>query len=235
MRVYYEDAHATIYHGATDDVIDQWCGLRTKSFDLLLTDPPYGIGSWSATGGNSLRADEIAGINAWDVAPDPALLVACINLAKYSIVWGGNYLGSTLGRTRAPLIWDKGIRGMHFADGEMAWTNFDFGTLRIFNMPVGRGDTKGHRLHPTQKPEALMLWSLQMAHKASGPVLDPFMGSGTTLVACKRLGRRCVGIERDEKYCEIAASRLSQGSLFAEIATPSADTEAPPNVETMRW
>jgi DNA modification methylase len=76
-----------------------------------------------------------------------------------------------------------------------------------------------YREHPTQKPEPVMRWALLQAPPDVKTVLDPFMGSGTTLVACKRLGRACVGIEIDERYCEIAARRLAQGALnFSEEA-----------------
>ena len=188
--------------------MQQWEGLQT--FDLLLTDPPYGIGSWSATGGNSLSVAECEDINRWDVRDIGPAVSEAIAITKNAIVWGGNYLG--LGRTRHPLVWDKGIRGMHFADGEMAWTNFNFGTLRIFAFPVARGDAKGHRLHPTQKPEALMAWCLSLLPLAE-TVFDPFMGSGTTLVEAKRSGKKVTGIEVSERYCEIAAKRLSQEVL----------------------
>jgi DNA modification methylase len=213
---YYEQSGVTIYHGDCREVIEDVRGhCGEKRFDLLLTDPPYGIGSWSATGGNSLSVEECADINRWDTREIAPAVADAIALAKNAIVWGGNYLD--LGRTRHPLIWDKGIRGMHFADGEMAWTNFNFGTLRIFAFPVASGDTKGRRLHPTQKPEALMAWCLSLVPLVA-TVFDPFMGSGTTLVEAKRLGKRAMGVEIEEKYCEIAARRLQQEALPLEVA-----------------
>ncbi len=78
------------------------------------------------------------------------------------------------------------------------------------------GVPREHRQHPTQKPEAVIRWALMQAPQAVVTVLDPFMGSGTTLVAAKRLGRKAVGIEREERYREIAAERLAQGALFGE-------------------
>ncbi len=218
MKPYYEQSGVTIYHGDCRDVMATLKPHHgVKVFDLLLTDPPYGIGSWSATGGNSLSVDECRDINRWDTRDIVPAVAEAITLARHAIVWGGNYLD--LGRTRHPLVWDKGIRGMHFADGEMAWTNFDFGTLRIFAFAVASGDTKGKRMHPTQKPQALIAWCLSLA-PASRTIFDPFMGSGTTLVEAKRMGRQATGIEIDEKYCEIAAMRLQQEALPLELETP---------------
>ena len=188
--------------------------------DLVLTDPPYGIGNWSASGGNSLTAGEAADIASWDVAPTPEVLAACVAAGRYAIVWGGNYLCGALGAFRAPLVWDKGQRGMHFADGEMAWTNFDFGTLRIFTQSLGQGDVRGARLHPTQKPVALMRWCIAQAPPDCAVILDPFMGSGTTLVASQSLGRRAIGIDISESYCRTAVERLRQMPLPLIVPVP---------------
>ncbi len=228
MTPYYEHAGITIYHGDCGDVVEDLAPhFGEKLFSLLLTDPPYGVdGVWAANpSGGLMTKQEAVNVRVWDECPDPRLLKSLIGCCRYSIIWGGNYLADILGRTRAPLIWDKGQRGMHFADGEMAWTNFDWGTLRIFAMRLVDGDTKGTgvRLHPTQKPEEVMSWSIRQAKEAR-TIFDPFMGSGSTLVAAKRLGLECVGIEREEKYCEIAARRLSQETLpleFAEDPTPT--------------
>lgn len=212
MIPYYQDASTTIYCGDCLDVLSEWEGLRTKTFDLLLTDPPYGLGLWSATGGQSLSQTEVDAVNQWDGIDVGPAIKRALAVCRYAVIWGGNYLGHHLGRTRAPLVWDKGIRGMHFADGEMAWTNFDHGTLRILNLPIAAAETKGQRLHPTQKPEELMRWSIRQA-KASATILDPFMGSGTTLMAAKRLGKTAVGIELDEGHCRTAVERLRQDVL----------------------
>jgi DNA modification methylase len=211
VKPYYEQDGMVIYHGNSAEILSS---LDIKA-DLLLTDPPYGIGSWSSTGGNSITAEEAEMINKWDVLPNDQHLLAMVEKAHYSIVWGGNYFAKELGSWRTPLIWDKAIRGMHFADGELAWTNFDFGSLRIFNLPASASDARGNRQHPTQKPVQLMRWCIGLVKNVE-LVLDPFMGSGTTLRAAKDMGIKAIGIEIEEKYCEIAANRLAQGSLFAE-------------------
>ncbi len=207
MQPYYSDSLVTLYHGDCREIL-----TALPKADLCLTDPPYGIGSWSATGGNSLKLSEIDAINRRDVAPDAETFRLVLAAAKYAIVWGGNYFGDVLGRTRAPLVWDKGIRGMHFADGEMAWTNFDFGTLRIFTYSIAASEVKGNRAHPTQKPVALLQWSI-LRVKDAALILDPFAGSGSTLRAAKNLNRRAIGIEIEERYCEVAAERCRQEVL----------------------
>jgi len=201
----------TLIHGDCRDVLPL---LEPGSVDLVLTDPPYGIGSWSATGGNSISEAEAKDINRWDVRPSDGLIRAVVAKAEYSIVWGGNYLCNALGPFRTPLIWDKKIRGMHFADGEMAWTNFDFGALRIFELAAGASDARGARVHPAQKPLALMSWAIGLVKTEPQTILDPFAGSGTTGRACKDLGRKCIMIEIEEKYVKIAAARLRQEVLF---------------------
>lgn len=210
MTPYYTDGAISIYHGDAVALIGALSG-----HDLVLTDPPYGIGSWSSTGGNSISAEEAADTNGWDALPSPELLRAAVAAGRYAVLWGGNYLSGVLGATRAPLVWDKKIRGMHYADGEMAWTNFDFGSLRICELAAGASDARGKRVHPTQKPVELMAWCIAVAEKKMpvASLIDPFMGSGTSLVAAKLRGIRAVGIEREEKYCEAAAKRLDDRSL----------------------
>jgi DNA modification methylase len=207
MKPYYESSGIKIYNEDCAEVL-----MRLDKSELCLTDPPYGIGSWSATGGNSLSEEEVIAINGWDIVPSRELIELIVSKARYSIIWGGNYFN--LGSTRAPLVWDKANRGMHYADGEMAWTNFDFGTLRIFNKPLGATEVKNKRFHQTQKPIALMIWCINQVKNGKGRVIDPFMGSGSTLVAAKKLGRLAVGIEKQEKYCEIAAKRLEECQIL---------------------
>ena len=207
MEPFYQDDAVTIYHGDCREIVPQ-----LGKFDLLLTDPPYGIGNFVAGGGNSLSKDECVEINKWDKAPSEETLKMCLESSKLAIVWGGNYLCGALGNCRAPLIWNKGLRGMHFADEEMAWTNFDFGTLRILDLHLQNSETFKQRQHPTQKPIEVMRWCIARAGNVQ-TILDPFSGSGTTGRAAKDLGKKCVMIEREEKYCEIAARRMAQEVL----------------------
>jgi DNA modification methylase len=207
MKPYYEHAGITIYHGDCDDVLEVWEGRRSQSFDLLLTDPPYGIGIHKSP----RLAISRGFVDSWDNQTLPEQLMTAKRFARHAIVWGGNYYD--LGPCRGFLIWDKQNDGMDFADCELAWTTFDKVARIIRKRPM---NMDGGTVHPTQKPEEVIRWSLLQAPQ-SQTILDPFMGSGTTLVAAKRLGKQATGIEREERYCEIAAQRLQQEALPLEI------------------
>ncbi len=178
--------------------------------DAVVTDPPYGIG---ITRSNRLAVSRGMGGKSWDdETPDANFLSGLVGMADESIIWGGNYF--VLPPARCILVWDKQNDGRDFADLEMAWTNID-AVARIFRMrPMGMDDGK---VHPTQKPIRLMKWSLQ---KLAAPqiVLDPFMGSGSTICAASQMGLDSIGIERDPDYFDIACKRIDQaqrqGDLF---------------------
>ena len=202
---------ATLHYGDCRDVLP-----TLPKFDLLLTDPPYGInrdGQKQTTGGNGGRkAHEFLG---WD-GERPAAEVFELLLASTDaqIVWGGNYFADLLPPTMKWLVWDKGQR-INQSDGELAWTSMQ-SALRICTM--NRVELlKDGTVHPTQKPVALIAWCLTHAPDAH-TVLDPFMGSGTTGVACAQSGRAFTGIERERKYFDIACERIerayAQGKLF---------------------
>ena len=218
MKPYYEHAGITIYHGSALQVLDKFDGDRDQPlFDLLLTDPPYGIGE--ARGKNKSRSNLAEardyGVSSWDDAPANEAIALARRLSHWQIVFGGNYYD--LGPTKCWLVWDKENGESDFADCELAWTNFEKAIRRFRYRWAGMlqepGVAREFREHPTQKPEAVMRWALSHAPESTRTVLDPFMGSGTTLVAAKRLGKIATGIEREERYCEIAARRLSQEAL----------------------
>jgi DNA modification methylase len=179
--------------------------------DAVVTDPPYGLG---ITKSNRLAVSRGMGGKSWDdVAPDLSALPDAP-----SIIWGGNYFD--LPPTRCVLVWDKNNAGRDFADFEMAWTNLDQVARRMILRPM---NMDGGKVHPTQKPIAVMEWCLGFLPNAE-KILDPFMGSGTTLVACAKLGRKGVGIEMDPDYFEIACKRVQaaydQPDLFVAPPTP---------------
>jgi len=180
------------------------------SFDAICTDPPYGIG---ITKSNRLATSRGFGGKSWD--EDPADLSAFPDVP--SIIWGGNYFN--LPPHRAPLVWDKNNAGRDFADFEMAWTNLDMVARRFVMRPM---NMDGGKQHPTQKPVALMEWCLGFLPDAT-TILDPFMGSGTTLVACQRMGRAGTGIELDPEYFDIACRRVDEATRQPDlfIAQPS--------------
>ena len=207
---YYQDEHVTLYHGDCREIVPSLCHS-----DLLLTDPPYGIGSvwkggWGAGWGKSRSASLVR--NEWDAAPpDQSTLDMLLGSAREAVIWGGNYF--RLPPSRGWLVWNKPERNFSLAEAELAWTSRDM-VIRVADLPRSEPD----REHPTQKPLALMSWCLSFFPHACS-VLDPYSGSGTSLVAAKRAGLQAVGVEAHLPYCEIAAKRLSQGVLdFGVVA-----------------
>lgn len=181
-------------------------------FDAVVTDPPYGI---NITKSNRLAVSRGLGGKSWD---NEAADLTALPKAP-SIIWGGNYFD--LPPTRAPLVWDKNNADRDFADFEMAWTNLDMVARRFVMRPM-RMD--GGKQHPTQKPVALMEWCLGFLPSAE-TILDPFMGSGTTLVACQRMGRNGTGIELDPDYFDIACRRVDEATRQPDmfVAQPKAE------------
>ncbi|NOU07112.1 MAG: site-specific DNA-methyltransferase [Hyphomicrobiaceae bacterium] len=203
--------------------------------DAVVTDPPYGIGAanGAAVGGTDAsgrykrRPRKYDGT--WDDArPDDRVLTAIVNAADRHIVWGGQYFADVLPAGGRWLFWDKLNSMPSYSDGEMAWTTVSGVSVKKFTQCAsGLAANRDGREHPTQKPLALMKWCLEFLPDAE-TVLDPFMGSGTTGVACVKLGRKFIGIEIDESYFAIACRRIeqaySQPDLF--IDRPKRDTVA---------
>lgn len=191
--------------------------LPTITADAVVTDPPYGIGESSdsiksrqrKSGGSSkaLADQKDYGSFDWDNKPASAEQIALIrDCSKHQIIFGGNYF--VLPPTSCWLVWDKQNGDNDFADCELAWTNLDKAVRRIYwrwNGMIRQGNEE--RFHPTQKPLEVMRWCLGHIPNAK-TICDPFMGSGTTGVACVKDGRSFIGIERDERYFETACKRI---------------------------
>lgn len=192
--------------------------------DAVVTDPPYGIGIDGQKGSDRKDGTQLRKHHehlGWDKEPPSAdLLRQVVAAGQWAIVWGGNYFMDALPAQKAWLVWDKEQYGLSMSDGELAWSNLPK-VLRIKKM---------HRTHlwqdkpdhPTQKPEKLMRWCIGELPEPNLSILDPFMGSGTTGVAAVQMGRDFIGIEREEKYFEIACRRIEdaqrQGDFFIEGA-----------------
>ena len=177
--------------------------------DAVVTDPPYGIGYDGQKGGRRgasyQREYEFKG---WDhSAPDVKWI-----LRHTAIVWGGNYFG--LPASGKWLVWDK-MQNFSGADCELAWTNIS-GSTKTFRMCRAQAYGAIDKRHPTQKPLPLMEWCLGFLPDAR-TILDPFMGSGTTLVACQKLGRHGIGIEIDPEYFEIACRRVEEAARQPDL------------------
>lgn len=183
--------------------------------DAVVTDPPYGLGDrWQGGtwGANPIYADA----RKWDRAVEQETIDSLIR--QPAIIWGANYY--TMPPSRCWLQWVKSSRMDTMADFESAWTNLD----RPGKMWVEDRNPDGKRDHPTQKPVSVMQWCIGFLPVAE-TVLDPFMGSGTTGVACMNLGRKFIGIEIEPKYFDIACKRIreawvSRPRLFEEAKKP---------------
>jgi len=216
MTPYYQDDACTIYHGDCRDILP---GL--EPVDLVLTDPPYGI--------------EMAD---WDMStPTKEVFDLIFKKSENQIIWGGNYYN--LPHSEGWICWDKtfsddvrkkkltqgGVPRKNMSDFELVWTSFltkskfirytYIGNLKGFDDNLSVDYYQPAKQHPTQKPAQVIIWCINKATEFinSNTILDPFMGSGTTLRAAKDLGRKAIGIEIEEKYCEIAAKRLAQEVL----------------------
>lgn len=210
MNPYYQDSAVTIYHGDARDILP---GL--PNVDLVLTDPPYGIGAGSNFGRGGIRAGKAAvESTVYETTFDDTLvewgrLSRLIALGDRACVWGGNYY--PVEPSSGWLVWDKLNGRNSYADCELAWTNYGIAVRLKKHLWHGmlRHDHEP-RHHPTQKPLAIMLWCIELCPSNPAMIFDPFMGSGTTLRAAKDLGRRAIGIDLEEKYCEMAAVRMQQ-------------------------
>ena len=177
--------------------------------DAIVTDPPYGIGKdgqQRTTGAHGGRKEyEFLG---WDFDRPPAhVFNTMVGLSKIQVIWGGNYFADMLPAGERWLVWDKGQR-IRQSDCELAYTNLS-GALRIFELNrVALLIEKAE--HPTQKPIEIMQWSVLQLPEGASLICDPFMGSGTTGVACVNLGRKFIGIERESKYYDIARRRITE-------------------------
>ena len=212
-KPYYEEPGIIIYHDDCKDILP-----HLEPVDLVLTDPPYGIGAdrnlrANQQHGNAVAPSKDYGAGNWDKRPvEKELLNLAICKGLNAIVFGGNYF--ELPPSSGWLVWDKDNGDNGYADCELAWTNLDKAIrkfrYRWMGMLQENMKEKEIRYHPTQKPVPVIAWAINQAPETVKTILDPFMGSGTTLRAAKDLGRKAIGIEIEEKYCEIAVKRLQQ-------------------------
>ena len=220
------DGTVTLYCGDCRDIIPR---IRHGQIDMVVTDPPYGIGhpcDYARRGRGGLAACHDYPDVRGDKEPfDPAHL---LELELPLILWGGNHYASRLPDSGGWLVWDKERPDLlDQATCELAWTNCIKGVRRFRHLWNGcmRASERGESYHPTQKPVELMLWCLALPWVAQHEtILDPFMGSGPTGVACVRANRRFCGIEYEPRYFDIACERMrreidqrdGRGPLFEE-------------------
>ena len=223
MSPYYDHAGITIYHGDCREILPE------VSADVLVTDPPYGMNLGKHKGATDKRSRELRreSYASYDDTPEnyTAIVVPAVALAL-SVTDRGAVFGP------APSIWSlpppSAMGGIFIpaANGRSPWgfqnlapillyggaPDLNLGSKQTMIRGTGRADKECG--HPCPKPMPWILWLVGLVSREGETILDPFMGSGTTLRAAKDLGRRAIGIEIEEKYCEIAANRLAQDVLF---------------------
>jgi len=205
--------NAELWHGDCREVLP-----LLPRFAAVVTDPPYGLGDvldrkqkagktrWSKHFGE--------GAPAWDRATVADGVILAIDRAEKAVVWGGQFY--LMQPARCWLSWNKIIRNWSSSEAEHAWTNLDKPN-RVFDYSHGQLATEGKHYHPTQKPVPLMAWCLSQAGMPE-TVCDPFMGSGSTGVACLKLGLSFTGIEKERKYFDIACERIENEQRQCRLA-----------------
>ena len=211
MKPYYQDKWVTIYHGDCREILPQ-----LDKVDLVLTDPPYGldIAKTGRVGGRQLANVKQYLASDWDRDRlDEQVVGLILGSSSNQIIFGGNYIADILPPSKCWLVWDKD-NSANFADCELIWTSFDKAVKKYLwrwnGMLQEPLSPKEYRYHPTQKPQGLLSAIISDWANQCDTILDPFLGSGTTCYCAKKLNRYSIGIEIEEKYCEIAANRCRQ-------------------------
>src|SRR3990167_5464453 len=196
-----------IYNG---DCLEVMKTFPDKSFEWIITDPPYGIGADKGVGGFGESNTDKHYEDDWDKnTPTQELFDEMLRVSKNLIIFGGQFFTDKLPVNGHWIVWDK--KGdiafkNPFGDCELAWTNLNRKSVKKYSF-IQQGfvsDTQDSRYHPTQKPTELLEAIISDYTEPTDKILDPFLGSGTTVIAAKRLGREFMGIEIREDYCRIA-------------------------------
>ena len=199
------------------DCLEVMKGIPDGAVDLVLTDPPYGIERFKRVGeetkGCFAERGTFKGSELWNNhKPTSDYWAEMFRLSKHQIIWGGNNFD--LPPSEYFVIWDKQQMMPNFAQCEMAYVSMGLKSpAKIFPYSIMRLNSTG-RIHPTQKPLELFKWCVSNHTAVGAIILDPYLGSGTTCVAAKQLGRKFIGIEINPDYCKIAEDRLRQEELF---------------------
>ena len=221
---YYRTDMGVLYCGDSYEIMKL---LQDNSFDLALTDPPYGIGNiYKMTHSRDRKARAMCKNDKmeWNHKPiDEKFFSEVFRISKNQIIWGANYYNNLLKPGKKWIVWDKVNYNSSFSNIELAWTSFEGADKLIrymwSGMQQGKSIEEGHimqgnkalnekRYHPTQKPLCLAIKLLQDFSRRGQIVVDPFFGSGWTGKACEKLNIRWAGIEISEEYCEKAKNSI---------------------------
>ena len=191
--------------------------LPEKCIDVVITDPPYGVqrdkgftGSRAFGGGRGVPIACRTFSGDWDKQrPSAVCFQQILRIGKLVLIFGGNFFADILPMSKHWIVWDKLNTMRTFGDCELIWTNSLRTSVKKYTVEWnGLVGKEASRDHPTQKPLKLLVRLVE--DYGSGIVFDPYAGSGTTLVAAKKLGRHFLGFELDEKYCKIARERVAR-------------------------
>jgi len=207
------------------DCVEYMKTLPDGYFDLIITDPPYGINMTSDGFGGSKNADktDYVKVNEWDKqTPSNETFKEMIRVSKNQIIFGGNYFTDKLPTSNCWVCWDKrcGVTPERtYADCELIWTSFQQSARMIRFVWDGfiqdsKNKIRDKRCHPTQKPVEVCRQLIKRFAEEGNTIFDPFAGSGSTLIACKNLGFQFQGCEISKDYCNIIKERLNQGNLL---------------------
>jgi site-specific DNA-methyltransferase (adenine-specific) len=198
----------------TADCLDWMKEIPDKSVDMIIADPPYGIGKSNDIYGKfgSFYAKRREYAENWDdTRPDKIYFDSIIRISKNAIIFGGNYFSDFLPKANHWIVWDKMVSCPSFSKCELIWTNINRKSVEKITIEWnGLLGKEKERLHPTQKPVELFIWILQNYAKQDWIVADPFCGSGTTAVACKRLGMHYLCCELDPHWADVARQRVAR-------------------------
>jgi DNA modification methylase len=231
MTPYYEREGVVIYHGDAGEIAPS-LGVFA---DVIVTDPPYGV-KWIS--GRGVRFGAITGDDgATSIVDFLRPVVKCLRRGRHIYCFGATDFGDLPVSGVVELVWDKGINGL--GDLSCPWaTSHERVMFGVYNLSAtdrkrGGGNlvarmrkssilrcNRSHSVqvknHPTEKPVQILREMIESSSRLGETVFDPFAGSGSTLVAALTEGRKAIGIEIEERYCEVAARRLSQEVLFGE-------------------
>ncbi|WMW24352.1 site-specific DNA-methyltransferase [Methanolobus sediminis] len=203
------------------DCLDLMREFPDNHFDLLLTDPPYGIGenTFRVNNRSKLAKTTDYGSFDWDIKVSREVIEEMVRVSKNQIIFGGNYYADWLPASSCWIVWNKDNTGC-FADCELAWTSFNT-AVRMYRyrwngMIQENMAKKEKRVHPAQKPIELFKWILENYSNPGDLVLDPFLGSGTTLRACRETNRNCIGFEKNPEYEQLIKERAMLSTPYLE-------------------
>jgi DNA modification methylase len=208
IEPYYKQDGITIYNADCRDVLPQ-----LESVDLLLTDPPFGLGNFVQVTGN-VRGEKVT----WNESPPDAALFEIMHAkSKHRIIWGANYF-NCFEPDGGAIVWVKNQPMPDFSKADIASCSFHK-RVEIYTQTWTNFVNTKETNHPCERPVSLYAWCLKKYASAGNLILDPFMGSGSVLRAAKNCNLNAIGIEVNERYAEIAAKRMAQSAFnFEEVA-----------------